>query len=225
MRLWVSERDTGSRPSSCPRSSSVSDRPTPRPPAVTAAWDWDSRSSRELVELHGGSVHAHSAGPGEGSTFTVRLPARRVDDEPDRSVVDAPTDRVTLDGINVLVVEDDDDAREIIMRAITDVGASATGVASAADALAMLRERAGTINVIVTDIGMAGVDGYGFLRELRKLPPERGGNLPTIAVTAYVGRDDRKRALQAGFAAHVAKPFAPLTLVSSISRAVQKVRR
>ena len=174
---------------------------------------------RELVELHGGSVMAESAGVGHGATFTVNLPARHTNQpvivERHPSAIKAGS----LENIRILIVEDDPDAREIIVRSVTDVGASVTAVGSAAEALAVLRSGA-TSDVVVTDIGMPGEDGYTFLRELRKLPADHGGQVPAIAVTAYASGEDRKRALQAGFIAHLAKPFAPLTLVATIVRAV-----
>ena len=125
--------------------------------------------------------------------------------------------------MHILIVEDDPDQREIIVRSVTDVGASVTAVSSAAEALALLREGTDT-DVVVTDVGMPGEDGYTFLRELRKLPSDHGGTLPAIAVTAYATGEDRKRALQEGFVAHVGKPFAPLTLISTIARAVTSSR-
>jgi len=115
---------------------------------------------------------------------------------------------------------DDDAAREIMVRSVTDVGASVTAVASVTEALAVLQREPLDADVVVTDIGMPGEDGYELLRQLRELPSERGGGLPAIAVTAYATGADRKRALQAGFAAHVSKPFAPATLISTIARAV-----
>jgi len=180
---------------------------------------------RELVELHGGSVGVESAGLGQGSMFTVTLPARpgaadssRIAPRPGATVEPG-----TLGGVRILIVEDDRDAREIIVRSVTDVGASVTAVSSAAEALALLREGSAT-DVVVTDLGMPGDDGYAFLRELRKLPFDRGGTVPAIAVTAYATGEDRKRALQEGFVAHVGKPFAPLTLISTIARAVTNGR-
>ena len=123
--------------------------------------------------------------------------------------------------MHILVVEDDADAREIIVRSVTDVGASVTAVASATEALAILRERNDT-DVVLTDIGMPGDDGYAFLRELRRLPSHHGGRqLPAIALTAYATKEDQKRALQEGFVAHVGKPFAPMTLISTIARALE----
>ena len=175
---------------------------------------------RELVQLHGGSVSVDSDGIGLGSTFTVALPARPMD-HPQKAQPTSPRLEATgaLVGVHILVVEDDADAREIIVRSVTDVGASVTAVASATEALAILRERNDT-DVVLTDIGMPGNDGYAFLRELRRLPNNHGGKLPAIALTAYATKEDQKRALQEGFVAHVGKPFAPMTLISTIARAL-----
>ncbi len=177
---------------------------------------------RELVELHGGSVHVKSDGLGLGSTFTVQLPARipikSTPSKPDmlrRQDLETP-----LSGVHVLVVDDDSDAREIISRSVMDVGASVTAVSSVAEALAVLRNRSDHVDVVVTDIGMPGEDGYNLLREMRKLPSTSGGTLPAIAVTAYATAEDKRRALSAGFEAHLAKPVAPRTLISTIARAV-----
>jgi PAS domain S-box-containing protein len=178
---------------------------------------------RELVELHGGSVSAKSPGVGHGSTFTVTLPVRSAEPQ-SRSAATTPLDiPSTLTGIHILIVEDDPDAREIIVRSVTDVGASVTAVASAAEALEVLREGSET-DVVVTDIGMPGEDGYAFLRELRRLPVSHGGDLPAIALTAYATGEDRRRALKEGFIEHIGKPFAPVTLISTIARAVSSER-
>ena len=174
---------------------------------------------RELVELHGGSVTVESAGLGQGSTFTVELPARADEGPRLPPLLKVAAEPGALVGVNVLIVEDDLDAREIIVRSVTDVGASVTAVGSAAEAIALLRNGTAT-DVVVTDIGMPDEDGYTLLRELRKLPAAHGGGLPAIAVTAYASSEDRKRALQEGFVAHIGKPFAPLTLISTIARVV-----
>jgi CheY-like chemotaxis protein/two-component sensor histidine kinase len=176
---------------------------------------------RELVELHGGTASVESAGLGHGATFTIALPARAT--QAPRPVRRGPVaaDDGDLGGIRVLVVDDDADAREIIMRTVTDAGAAVTAVGSSAEALDALRAGV-AIDVIIADIGMPGVDGFAFLRELRSLPAEHGGELPAVAVTAYATAHDRVRALQEGFVAHVGKPFSPLTLVSTIARAVQR---
>ena len=170
---------------------------------------------RELVELHGGSVKVESGGLGQGSSFTVELPAKQ-EDAPRVPPPAAAAETRTLQGVNILIVEDDADAREIIVRSVSDVGALVTAVGSAAEAMALLRNGTAT-DVVVTDIGMPGEDGYAFLRELHMLP---GGRLPAIAVTAYATGEDRRRALQEGFVAHIGKPFAPVTLISTIARAI-----
>ena len=121
----------------------------------------------------------------------------------------------------MLVVEDEADAREILVRSLTDVGAAVTAVTCAREALAALRDdRTTHTDVVITDIGMPGHDGYSLLQELRKLPEEQGGRVPAIAVTAYATVEDRRRALAAGFVAHIAKPFAPKALITTIVRAV-----
>jgi PAS domain S-box-containing protein len=175
---------------------------------------------RELVEMHGGSVNAESPGVGHGSTFTVTLPiAPRV--QAPAPIATAAATMPSLGGIRVLVVEDEADAREILVRSLTDVGASVKAVTSAREALNALRDADGApTDVVVTDIGMPGYDGFSLLQELRRLPEERGGRVPAIAVTAYATVEDRRRALEAGFVAHIAKPFAPSALITTIARAV-----
>jgi len=175
---------------------------------------------RELVEMHGGSVTADSPGVGHGATFTVSLPiAPRLPASP--SIATASATIPSLGGIRVLVVEDEADSMEILVRSLTDVGASVKAVTSAREALDALRDDSDTpTDVVVTDIGMPGEDGFSLLQELRKLPEDRGGRVPAIAVTAYATVDDRRRALEAGFVAHIAKPFAPNALIATIARTV-----
>ena len=176
---------------------------------------------RELVEMHGGSVAAESPGIGGGSTFTVTLPV--TPGEAPRVPLSTPAtaSMPSLGGVHILVVEDEPDSREIIVRALTDVGASVTVATSARAALDALRSNGSAhADVVVTDIGMPDHDGYSLLQEMRKLPPDQGGRVPAIAVTAYATVEDRRRALDAGFAAHVAKPFAPTTLIATIARAM-----
>ena len=176
---------------------------------------------RELVELHGGTVHVVSPGVGHGTTFTVVLPARvegMIAPQPVRlALTDAAA---TLDGIRVLLVEDEQDAREILGRSMQEFGAAVIPVGSVGEALAHLRGcgAAQLPHIIVTDIGMPGQDGYAFLQELRTLPREQGGDLPALAVTAYAAPADRERVLKAGFRLHVEKPVAPLALAAAVAR-------
>ena len=174
---------------------------------------------RELVELHGGIVNADSPGPGHGSSFVVQLPAAEHVRLPSNAPASVAT--TSLAGMHVLIVEDDDDGREIIVQALEDAGATVSAVSGARDALALLcGAEPTTIQVVVTDIGMPEEDGYTLLRELRQLPVDQGGDLPAIAVTSYATVEDRRRALKAGFVAHIGKPFSPMTLVATIARAV-----
>ena len=178
---------------------------------------------RELVHLHGGSVDVDSAGLRAGTTVTVVLPvpatstAARIASRP------AP-EKSLLNGIHILIVEDDPDAREIVSTTVADAGASVTAVGSVAEALGALRDRrAERPQVVVADIGLPGADGYSLISEIRRMPLDEGGQLPVIAVTAYATAEDRRVALSAGFFAHIAKPFAPESLVSTIARAVEPV--
>jgi signal transduction histidine kinase/ActR/RegA family two-component response regulator len=175
---------------------------------------------RELVELHGGSVRVASPGIGQGTTFTVQLPATvegMIATSPVRSAIsDAAS---SLEGIRVLIIEDEEDAREILTRSVSDFGAEVTAVGSVADALERLRTpEAALPHVILSDIGMPEADGYVLLRALRQLPREHGGDVPAIAVTAYTTPSDRKQALAAGFREHLEKPVAPLALAAAIAR-------
>jgi PAS domain S-box-containing protein len=166
---------------------------------------------RHLVELHGGRVHAASAGEGCGATFTVILPAivRTPADPPPRRPT--PGDGLPcLDGVDVLVVEDHAETRDLVASLLGRCGAAVTVASSVEDALAAF-ERARP-DVVVSDIAMPGGDGYELVRRLRLLAPDRGGATPVAALTASAGRDNVERALAAGFQAHVAKPFQPTEL-------------
>jgi CheY-like chemotaxis protein len=124
----------------------------------------------------------------------------------------------------VLVVEDEEDAREILTRSVQEFGGVALALPSAADALAYLRAAPEDLpHVIVSDIGMPGRDGFALLAELRSLPREQGGEVPAIAVTAYAGPGDRERVLAAGFKVHIEKPIAPLALAAAIARVIARV--
>jgi signal transduction histidine kinase len=179
---------------------------------------------RHLVELHGGTIRAKSRGAGEGSTFSLQLPVMVVDQRaevdkerahPRSSLSSDLTDRPSLDGITVLAVEDDSDARDLIRRVLEDCGARVLAAGSSAEALAILAHE--LPDVIVSDIGMPGEDGYQFIRKVRELPADEGGRIPAAALTAFARAEDRTRALRAGFQTHVAKPVEPAELSAVVA--------
>lgn len=166
---------------------------------------------RHLVELHGGSVQAFSSGEGLGATFIVNLPLPVVRDaspiEQVHSTADkeAPSDSSpVLEGLHILLVDDEADVRELMTTILTECGAQVTAVASAKDALKTFDHL--KPDLLISDIGMPHEDGYALIRKVRALDPERGGTIPAVALTAYARREDRIRALSAGFQKHVAKP-------------------
>jgi CheY-like chemotaxis protein len=168
--------------------------------------------ARHLVELHGGTIGAESAGRDQGSTFTVRLPLLV------GHVPQAPAERAEspdLAGTDVLVVDDDDEARQWLHAVITGAGATVRTVGSAADALTNYLERRPSI--LVSDIEMAGGDGLALIRRVREL--EEGGTLrtPAIALTGRAQVQDRIRAMSAGFHLHLPKPVDPLELLVAIN--------
>lgn len=162
---------------------------------------------KQLVEAHGGTIRAASAGRGEGAAFTVILPEASA--EVSDAEVAAPTPR--LAGARVLVVEDDPETRELIRLILTGANANVVGAQSAAEALgAMSHQR---FDLLVSDIGMPHEDGYEFIRKVRSLPAARGGLLPALALTAYGRPEDRERALNSGFQMHATKPLEPASLL------------
>ena len=179
---------------------------------------------RQLVELHGGTVSAESPGEGEGSTFKVRLPVRSVRQEPDdraNSVVKIPDEVSTkpvpsLDGMNVLVVDDDWDSRELVTVVLKASGAEVVSVTSAIEALRELALR--RFDVLLSDVGMAEMDGYALISQIRQLPAERGGKIPAAALTAYAGIENQRRALSAGYQVHIPKPIGPSELITAVAR-------
>jgi PAS domain S-box-containing protein len=175
---------------------------------------------RHLVELHGGSVHAESAGSGRGSTFTVEL-KRIIVDPPTlgaaRSHLTAdprPGAGCPLEGYRLLCVDDQPDARDLISMILIGAGADVETAASAGDALTRLAEA--KPHAILADIGMPGADGYTLIREVRRLDAQAGTHLPAAAVTAYVGDGDRARVIAAGFDCHVPKPVSRQALIAAV---------
>jgi signal transduction histidine kinase/ActR/RegA family two-component response regulator len=180
---------------------------------------------RHLAELHGGSARAESAGPGLGATFTVELPVLTPGSGRGERLAVERVEGIEprlprLDGLRVLVVDDHDDARELIRTVLEQCGADVAAAASAAEALAALEQR--RVDVLVSDLAMPGADGFELIRTVRERERAAGGaTLPAVALTAYAGTVDRARALAAGFQAHASKPIAPdelATLVDSLAR-------
>jgi PAS domain S-box-containing protein len=178
---------------------------------------------KSLVELHGGTVDAHSEGEGLGSTFTVRIPIAAVRPSsvvPARGRVStaSPPEGIPVvsrpaevAGLKVLVVDDEPDARDLLRAVLEYCEAKVTTASSAAEALGVVEML--KPDVIVSDIGMPVDDGYTFIRRLREKPRESGGRTPAVALTAYARPEDRRRALLAGFQSHAAKPIDPQELV------------
>jgi signal transduction histidine kinase/ActR/RegA family two-component response regulator len=171
--------------------------------------------TRHLVELHGGTIEASSPGEGQGATFTVSLPLLLY---PARSAPGLDTGKLpaaTLDGVRIVLVDDEDDAREAMAVLLRQAGAEVTAVASAAQALeALEREKP---DVLLSDIAMPGEDGYALIEKVRALPASRGGTVIAAALTAYATAEDRARVLRAGFHGHFAKPIDPGVLVRSVA--------
>jgi PAS domain S-box-containing protein len=185
---------------------------------------------RHLVELHGGSVRADSAGEGAGSTFTVTLPVAPIHqaDEleegrghtPARATSHAHECPERLDGLRVLVVDDEPDARELLAAGLGQCGAEVTTVSSAGEALAALA--GAKFDALVSDLGMPGEDGYWLVGRMRALPAEAGGRTPAVALTAYARTEDRLRAMRAGFDMHVSKPVELNELVAVIANLARR---
>ena len=177
---------------------------------------------RQLVELHGGTVRAESEGEGKGATFAVSLPfvdfkgeaerAERLSPAAGHLEIDCPP---SLQGLRVLVVDDEADTRDMI-RAVLEhckIEVITAGTASEAlEAVVQLRP-----DVLISDLGMPGEDGYSLIAKVRALPAERGGQLPAAALTAYVRAEDRVKVLRSGFQLHVPKPFEPAELVTVVA--------
>jgi PAS domain S-box-containing protein len=174
---------------------------------------------RYLVELHGGTVEVFSEGEGQGATFTVRLPISplRTTRAAPREVTEGPGFDCPpgLEGTRVLLVEDEPDVRELMVAVLERCGVKVTATASAEEGLrALQREKP---DVLISDIGMPHEDGYTLIRKVRALPPEQGGKVPALAVTAHARAEDRRRALLAGFQMHLGKPVPPDELLLMVA--------
>jgi len=183
--------------------------------------------TRRLVELHDGSIHAESEGEGRGSTFTVKLPLAVNHCEPFASARQISTsygrvrefDSVKLEGARILMVDDDADTRDMMKIMLEQFGADVVTAASAGEALSKFQP--GRYDAMLADIGMAEVDGYELISRVRALGPEKGGDVPAIAITAYAGKEDRHRAITSGFQYHLSKPVEPGELVGAIATLIR----
>ncbi|PSB44201.1 hybrid sensor histidine kinase/response regulator [Cyanosarcina cf. burmensis CCALA 770] len=187
---------------------------------------------RHLVELHGGTVCAESLGVGQGATFRVMLPLLENSEFGIRNSEfgmnhtrtggfgnpPLPIPDSRLNNIRVLVVEDDRDTREFLALTLEEYGAQSIVVDSAVAALEALEKS--LPDILVSDIGMPATDGYTFIQKVRTLPPEQGGKIPAIALTAYAREQDRDRAIAAGFQIHLAKPVVSDELVEAIGQLI-----
>lgn len=167
-----------------------------------------------LVELHGGSVQADSAGEGQGATFTVTLPLISLGSVvPEESVL--PESELSLAGMALVVVDDDRDTLEFLEFVLQEYGANVRAVSSAQQAIAAIETS--IPDLLLSDIGMPQMDGYMLIRELRQWEVQRGGAIPAIALTAYAGETNRQQILEAGFQQHLSKPIQPAELVQAIA--------
>lgn len=186
---------------------------------------------RQLVELHGGTVYAESPGEGQGATFTIKLPLMPVRStiiEPERvhpSVEGSVPfdDSLRLDGLRILIVDDDADMRDLLSYTLQVCGAQVTNTATAEEAISILTNSSIPQDILISDIGMPNEDGYALLRRVRALKPEQGGTIPAIALTAFARTLDRTAALLAGFQSHVAKPVEPAELIAVIANLTGRI--
>lgn len=185
---------------------------------------------RHLVELHGGTVRAQSPGEGQGSTFTVTLPIMPVYQVNDAGAPEhlAPGEASKsyesidrLDGLKVLVVDDELDTRELLKEVLSQCGAEVLVAESVVEALKIVS--ASPPDLLISDIGMPDEDGYELIRRVRELPVARGGKVPAIALTAYARLEDRMEALRAGYQMHVPKPVELAELAAVASSLTRRV--
>ncbi|HLO51534.1 MAG TPA: ATP-binding protein, partial [Kamptonema sp.] len=169
---------------------------------------------RNLVEAHGGIISASSPGEGQGATFTVSFPLLNLEQElnqPDEFLDQEPD----LTGIKVLTVDDELDARELLTVVLIEYGAEVMTVASAGEVFTALEWF--QPDILISDIGMPEMDGYTLLQQVRSLPPEKGGQIPAIAVSAYAGEVDQQRSITVGFRRHITKPLDPNQLAQTVA--------
>ncbi len=177
---------------------------------------------RHITEMHGGTVEVFSAGEDKGSTFIVKLPlvTSPTEDESEKNVNGKSSSKnnipeISLDGLLVLVVDDEEDTRQLLVQSLTFHGATVISADSAENALEEIEEK--SPDIMVSDIGMPNEDGYSLIRKVRALPDEQHRHIPAIALTAFTRAQDRMRALSSGFQNHVSKPVEPDELTTVIA--------
>jgi CheY-like chemotaxis protein len=179
---------------------------------------------RHLVELHGGTVHAESDGEDQGATFKVCFPVlgakpEEVDHDDSSLKTDMSSaipfdDLNSLQGLHILIVDDDRDSLDLLVTVLQQCGAQVVTAGSASEGLEVISHA--KPDIVISDIEMPNEDGYAFMRKLRALPANQGGQIPSVALTAHAKAEDRMRALAAGFHIHVPKPVEPAELLVAI---------
>lgn len=179
-----------------------------------------------LINKHGGTVEATSAGIGHGSKFIVTMPLKEMDiPNPEASENEAPGGARSLGGIDILVVEDDDDSREVLQLFLEQAGARVRSAESARAAMAMLIEAPNALpDIIISDLAMPEEDGYSLVRRIRALPAAKGGQVPALALSAFAGNENKQRAYEAGFDGYCTKPFEPEQITRVILQLNHKMR-
>jgi CheY-like chemotaxis protein len=182
---------------------------------------------RHLVELHGGTVSAENRRDAQGAFFTIRLPlaaagatksppAAQAMQFSQASRQDKPQNHISsLEGLRVLLVDDETDSREMVTVMLEIVGVQVKAAESAKEALQTFAEW--KPDILVSDIGMPAEDGYSLIRKVRSLPPEQGGNVPAAALTGYAGEEDYLEALSAGYHSHIKKPVELEDLIAVVA--------
>ena len=174
---------------------------------------------RQLTEAHGGVARVESEGPGRGATFIIRIPLAGTQNAP-ASLAPEPREQPgsRLQGLKILLVDNEPDTRDFFRTVLEGSGSQVTTLSSASDALGVFETE--PPDLLISDIGMPGEDGYWLIQQVRALPVDRGGQVPAVALTAYAGKENRKRVLDAGFQVHLPKPVEPTELIQAVASAV-----